>query len=719
MLMSKKHITFFSLLFAFAMPCRIFARTVYTIPNMTYYFSNSNTFESKSIIIIFILSMVIHIISCLSFAYFYQEKLHSRLFLFCIIFIVGCYINIHCLGLFLLTIFECLFLKWYIDICKKYRRFITRNEETQLRFEEQFNAREKYVLQDYNKSNPSFSVDDFKSRINKAFFLVKNSWVNQNLTEVEHFLADGLYEQFRIRINNLVEKEKANIIKNIKVVNTKIIKVYSSPNYDFVYVSILYKAINFILNMKTESVSKGSGNEEGVFNEIWCFARKKDAIELFNKGLIEGFCPKCGKRIENTSLISCPYCNTNLHSGSYDWVLTSICEASDWKSRRIDYVPCMDFLMVQDPYFNLQNIEDKISVVFWRLIEAIKRKISTPILKLSSYEFANDFTKNKFMHPEFTHYDDAEIDSIEVLNIGKNNNKLILLTQIIWKGYLPKNSESRLHKRTIFVLQRGENVKSDIDKNFCNSHCFNCGAPETYNGSNLCENCNTTVNDDEKGWILIDIYNANNIKAQDFYSSKITAYETETLNNPQILETQNLSENQDAGSKVINKELPKIKKFSRANALLKKQEEERKAAEISKAVENASSEIDWLALGQYSSKDLLRLSIAVMLADGIVDARELEILRKICKYGFIYEDELQKNIFEMQGMIDPVNYALDTTSINLDINLMLVLIKIAASDGKIADSELKLLNKVAERMGMPEKDFRDLVNQVYENNWKK
>ena len=94
-------------------------------------------------------------------------------------------------------------------------------------------------------------------------------------------------------------------------------------------------------------------------------------------------------------------------------------------------------------------------------------------------------------------------------------------------------------------------------------------------------------------------------------------------------------------------------------------------------------------------------------------------MRKICKHGFISEQELQKNIFEMQGKINPVDYALETTSIKLDKNLMLVLIEIAASDGNIADPELNLLHKIADNMQMQEKDFRDLVNSVYEKNWEK
>ena len=201
----------------------------------------------------------------------------------------------------------------------------------------------------------------------------------------------------------------------------------------------------------------------------------------------------------------------------------------------------------------------------------------------------------------------------------------------------------------------------------------------------------------------------------------------ETLKNPpkpkkeDIIASDEVTSNkkESISSNIIKTVASQSGLFKKHKLFSKAINKESNIANTNNIISNVKEGIDWLSLRQYSSDDLLRLSIAVMLADGITDSKEMEILRKICKHGFISEQELQKNIFEMQSKINPIDYALETTAIELDKNLMLMLIEIAASDGNIADPELKLLYKIAEKMKMPEKEFRDLVNSVYEKNWEK
>ena len=108
---------------------------------------------------------------------------------------------------------------------------------------------------------------------------------------------------------------------------------------------------------------------------------------------------------------------------------------------------------------------------------------------------------------------------------------------------------------------------------------------------------------------------------------------------------------------------------------------------------------------------MLRLAIAVMLSDGITDSKQLEIIRKICNACSFSEEELQKNIFEMQAKIDPIEFALSSTSIKEDENLMRVLLLLALSDEKIVDKETEVLQKIAKKMGFPEEKLMTIINK--------
>ena len=108
-----------------------------------------------------------------------------------------------------------------------------------------------------------------------------------------------------------------------------------------------------------------------------------------------------------------------------------------------------------------------------------------------------------------------------------------------------------------------------------------------------------------------------------------------------------------------------------------------------------------------------------MVADGILDDREMNIIHSIRKARNISEDELNQIINRLFKSPDPVKLVLDTTAVKLDENLIRLLVTIAASDGKIDYTEVEMLNKVAEKMGLSQGRLRDIINEVYESLWNK
>ncbi len=124
--------------------------------------------------------------------------------------------------------------------------------------------------------------------------------------------------------------------------------------------------------------------------------------------------------------------------------------------------------------------------------------------------------------------------------------------------------------------------------------------------------------------------------------------------------------------------------------------------------------IDYSALEYISGSDLLRLTIAIMLADGIIDPNEVDLIKKIARLKYMSEKEVHKYIEEMQAMEDPINYAIDTSTMNLDENILMVLMEIAASDGEIAETEVKVLQKFGELLEISSKKFNTMLQKVYQ-----
>ena len=129
---------------------------------------------------------------------------------------------------------------------------------------------------------------------------------------------------------------------------------------------------------------------------------------------------------------------------------------------------------------------------------------------------------------------------------------------------------------------------------------------------------------------------------------------------------------------------------------------------------NKNDVINYSALEYISGSDLLRLTIAIMLADGKIDPNEVDLIKKISRLKYVSEKEVNKYIDEMKSMEDPVKFAIDTSSMNLDEDILVVLMEIAASDGEIAESEIKVLMKFGELLEISPKKFDNMLQKVYQ-----
>lgn len=528
-------------------------------------------------------------------------------------------------------------------------------------------AEEAEKLAELKSIAPDFDLEAFKARTAKAFLQIQESWCKRDLSKAERFLADGTYEQFQIQINQMKAIHEKDVMEDIKINSINLEKIESKAGFDAIYLSISATAINYQINDKTEELISGSDTRPDNFTEIWCFMRRKGAKSLNDKGLIEGFCPNCGAPLEGSRISKCQHCSAVLRSGQHDWVLTGITQLSEWRDTTSSSIPGMRTLQKEDPAFNIANLEDRLSVMFWRLNEALRIQNVDPIRKIATDSFISQFDAEKSLK-DFPNTTNTAIGSIEITGICKENNNNILLGQITWSG---QNfySGTQIYRKTIFKLIRAENAVTDEKTCFCNSHCPNCGAPEIRTGSNVCEYCQTAVNDHNKEWILDAVLTADEMEAVEYMAKANKLENTTPEPEPQEVSDVDLSE--------IGFDL---------------------------------NDLDYI-----SGTDLLRLTIAMMLADSVIDQSEMNIINKICEMKEISNDKLQSYISELRSLSDPVQYALDTTAIKLDEKVLILLIIIATADGNIANEEAAMLQKLADRMGVPQSILNRTINTVLEN----
>jgi tellurite resistance protein/predicted nucleic acid-binding Zn ribbon protein len=321
-------------------------------------------------------------------------------------------------------------------------------------------------------------------------------------------------------------------LQGLAIGDIRLADISSAGVFDEVAVRIEARAADFRVAISDGHHISGSTSVE-PFVEIWSFLRKRGAVtDLSRPGLMEGNCPNCGASIEMNESANCANCKALLRSGQYDWVLSEITQESDWFASTNRQIPGLNVMQRQDSGFDPLALEDRASVVFWRLAAADRTGKTDPLRSVAPSEFINAYAQT--LHPTNgqprIYTGDCAVGGLHMIGvIAPGNNSLFerTLVEIRWSGTQfavdPNGRGTRAGNHvlahTLMVLGRKAGSQTDTSKSISSAHCPNCGAPISSDTSNACEFCNTVLNDGAHGWILLDIPGFNMPRAQALISA--------------------------------------------------------------------------------------------------------------------------------------------------------------------------------------------------------
>lgn len=101
----------------------------------------------------------------------------------------------------------------------------------------------------------------------------------------------------------------------------------------------------------------------------------------------------------------------------------------------------------------------------------------------------------------------------------------------------------------------------------------------------------------------------------------------------------------------------------------------------------------------------------MMLADGNIDTKELDMVKDLAKKRDIPEAQLQDIISEFKAVPDPLAHVMQTSKITADQELMRHIARVALSDGKLTAEEIDMLQAVGSKIGMSNIDTNMLLKR--------
>ena len=494
------------------------------------------------------------------------------------------------------------------------------------------------------KKDPSFTEANMISLTKTAFTKLQNSWSSQNLKQIRHLVSDGIYERFSLQLEMMKASQLKNIMEDLSVKNVKVIKIESDNSFDTIHIMITAKSKDYFVNSETNRKVYGSTSLE-EFSEIWSFLRKPGVQTLSGSGVIQECCPNCGSPLTNYDVVECEACQSIVNSGEYDWVLAEITQQSEWDGTRVKNANTMIRTMVQkDSQFNVQHIEDRVSVIFFRNMAAQFFADSKYLAKLALPQFIEDNSSRYLPMESGKHkfYADASVGAVDLLDVVISDNPEGMdevKVKVTWSGHKEEKTIPSLIKPNfevssiyehIFTLQRKSGLSSSSKNVLTSSHCPNCGAPEVNDNSTKCEYCGTPLNDGTGDWVLASIIPFSSLaQHQNLYKAKTET--TSTL----FASDENLSASQNekilfamvailfADGVADPKEIKMLEEFSDSRDVSRQ-----KTQQIINTVREGNIEIPTPTSSE-EAHVLLKGMVLMCLADGKVDKSEMQMIEKL------------------------------------------------------------------------------------------
>lgn len=181
------------------------------------------------------------------------------------------------------------------------------------------------------ESDPEWNEDRFLDTAETIFHTVQQAWTQNDLGISRPYLSDSIFTRFKKQLESLKRRKLKNVLENVVVGSTAIVKIEKDKDYDSITVKFRASMIDYKEDDKGNLVSGGKA-QTPPFTEYWTFIRKAGTKTRETPTVKEKKCPNCGAPLKINESGRCEYCDANVVSGEFDWVLSKITQRDEWKA---------------------------------------------------------------------------------------------------------------------------------------------------------------------------------------------------------------------------------------------------------------------------------------------------------------------------------------------------------------------------------------------------
>lgn len=528
------------------------------------------------------------------------------------------------------------------------------------------------------KTDELFNANTFLDRVQKAFLKMQSAWCAQDLESIRPYVTDGIAERFSLQFQEQRDAGYRNKMEQLQIDSIAICDAAKGPVFSSVTVCVRARAADFHVSLADGKYVSGKQGVE-KFTEYWTFVRRTDAKSLAagKSGLLEGSCPNCGaaigvKKTGEKSAIGgsakCDSCQSLLKSGSLDWVLSEITQATAAGADPTIAAENVAEYQTHDAGFSPELIEDRASVIFWRWAKAERYGNPAALRKVATPKFCDGFTAGLPVQIDATgkrgFMGRCAVGAVDLLGVLPGTEFDRAIVRVEWSGTrLAVKPNSRTTTAipggglsvSILTLVRKCGVQSEPALGLSSSHCPNCGAAQRDDTAEKCDYCASILNDGQTHWVLSDFRNANSAEAR-----------------------------------ALLAELPRKSAAAPAPAAAKE-------AEPALTPQSVTGMIGWLA--------------QVISEDGVVTPAELALFQKTCAKHHLPTRQSEAILAAARA---GSGGALPSPSNPKEARRWLEIVAAVISEhGRIASEDQKLLSLAAKKLGLSDWDASSVARKIH------
>jgi hypothetical protein len=505
--------------------------------------------------------------------------------------------------------------------------------------------------------DPEFALAPFLNKAKDLFGRMQEAWFRRDLEPVRAFMSDATFQRFKLQLELMRAQGIRDAIADLEVLDLQLVGLDQSEWFDTLHVRVKARMRDTdVASDLSDDAARAAARRIPLnsFIEVWSFVRKPGAKTRIGADLYQGKCPNCGAPFDGGAANNCGYCGAVVNSGNYDWVLSEITQGEE-AIRGWGQVDGLLQARQTDPALNLEMLEDRTSLIFWRWIEAQSTGEARRLSKLATPDavtlLAQDLTAlhQRKRRKVFT---ECAVGAVNVRLLRTEGPRQVAHVEVRWSARMGIGPESgplpqlpTVPQRSMFVLGRGVHAKTQTGSGMATNRCPNCHAPLTDSLSASCDYCGAMLGSGEGDWVLI------------------SAKSYEAWNADESLRYQRIT------APPVERAAPAV--ATREGVIVDVQERER----------------------------LLYMMAAMAAADGVVDASERKLLRMCSERWSIPWSNVEMALESGDQLFDRL---VPKGSPEAE-KFLAALVQMALIDGKIDRKERRLLDSAAEHLGMTEK----------------